>query len=95
MSKYSEEFKLKVVREYLQGPLGYILLAERYSIPSETPIKNWVRAYKAFGEEGLKKRHSRQVYSVQFKLDVLNFKKQTGASHQETAIAFRLNNPSL
>ncbi|WP_173917041.1 helix-turn-helix domain-containing protein [Halobacillus sp. Marseille-Q1614] len=95
MSKYSEKFKLQVVTEYFQGHLGYALLAKKYSIPSDVQILRWVRAYQAFGEEGLKRKHSKQVYPVQFKLDVLNFMKQTGASHQETAIAFQLNNPAL
>ncbi|PBB04972.1 helix-turn-helix domain-containing protein [Salimicrobium humidisoli] len=64
MPKYREGFKLKVVRGYLEGSLGYTLLAKRYALPDETPIKHWVRAYQAFGEEGLKKRPSRQVYAV-------------------------------
>lgn len=95
MAKYSKEFKLKVVREYLQGHQGYLLLAKKYSIPSDTQILRWVHAYQAFGEEGLKRKHSKKVYPVQFKMDVLNFRKQTGASLQETAIAFQLNNPAL
>ena len=95
MAKYSEEFKLKIVKEYLEGSLGYTLLAEKHSIPSSTPIKHWVQAYKAFGKEGLRKREVKQVFSVQFKLDVLHFMKQTGASYQDTAIEFNMNNPSL
>ena len=35
------------------------------------------------------------MYSVQFKLDVLNFRKQTGSSFQETAIAFNINQSSM
>ncbi|SFK18514.1 Helix-turn-helix domain-containing protein, partial [Halobacillus dabanensis] len=81
---------MKVVREYLQGHQGYVLLAKKYSIPSDTQILRWVHAYQAFGEEGLKRKHSKKVYPVQFKMDVLNFRKQTGASLQETAIAFQL-----
>ena len=95
MAKYSEEFKMKIVQEYLNGTLGYILLAKKYSIPSSTPIENWVRAYKALGKEGLKRKSKNEAYSVHFKLDVLHFMKQTGASYQETAIQFKMNNPSL
>lgn len=95
MAKYSEEFKLKVVREYLNGPLGYELLAKKYNIPSITPIRRWVNAYKSFGMKGLQKKRSKKMYSVQFKLDVLHFMKETGASLQDTAIEFKMNNPSL
>lgn len=95
MAKYSFEFKLQIVKEYLESYLGYQLLAKKYNIPSETPIKIWVRAYKAFGKDGLRRKYSKKVYSVQFKLDVLHFMKQTGASYQETAIEFNMNEPSI
>src|SRR5699024_6926394 len=83
--KYSYEFKLMIVKEYLENSLGYGLLAKKHGIPSQSPIERWVRAYKEFGEDGLRRKHSKQVYPVQFKLDVLNFMKQTGASYQDTA----------
>lgn len=95
MAKYSDEFKLMIVREYLEGPLGYKMLARKYDIPSASPIKIWVKSYKTFGEEGLRNKRSRKVYSVQFKLNIINFMKQTGASYQDTAIEFQMNNPSL
>ncbi|MBX0315414.1 helix-turn-helix domain-containing protein [Planococcus glaciei] len=95
MAKYSEDFKLRMVKEYAEGALGYTLLARKYGIPSSTPIKQWVLAYQVLGEEGLWKKQTNQVYSVQFKVDVLHFMKQTGASYQDTAIQFKMNNPSL
>lgn len=95
MAKYNDEFKLKIVKEYLAGSLGYTLLAKKYRIQSESSIKNWVKAYKEFGEEGLHRKFSKKVYSVQFKLDVLHFMKRTGASYRDTAIEFKMNNPSL
>ncbi|MGE7622622.1 transposase [Viridibacillus sp. NPDC096237] len=45
MAKYSDEFKLKVVKEYLKGTLGYKLLAIKYGIPSESQMKRWVRVW--------------------------------------------------
>lgn len=95
MSKYSDEFKLQIVKEYLKGPLGFQLLAKKYAIPSESPIVRWVAAYKAFGKDGLQRKRKKEVYPVQFKVDVLHFMKQTGASYQDTAIQFKMNNPSL
>lgn len=95
MAKYSEKFKLKIVAEYLGGTLGYNLLAKKYGIPAESQVRRWVRAYKEFGEDGLRRKYFKQVYPVKFKLDVLNFMKQTGASYQDTAIVFKMNNPSL
>ncbi|WP_413364334.1 transposase [Lysinibacillus sp. 3P01SB] len=95
MAKYNKEFKLKIVQEYLLNTLSFDRLAQKYGMPSSTPIKHWVKAYKAFGEKGLQRKVVNEEYPVQFKLGVLHFMKQTGASYQETAIQSKLNNPSL
>ena len=84
-----------VVLEYLNGPLGYGLTAKKYKPLVESQLRRWVRAYKEFGRSGLTVKERKQFYSVQFKLDVLNFMKQTGASYQDTAIRFNMNNPNL
>lgn len=39
--QYSDEFKLQVVQEYLNGPLGCRLLARKYNLPSKNYIFNW------------------------------------------------------
>jgi len=64
-------------------------------MPSDSPIRNWINSYKEFGVEGIVRKYSKKVYTVQFKLDVLEFKKSTGASYRDTAIEFKMNNPSL
>ncbi|QCR31961.1 helix-turn-helix domain-containing protein [Lysinibacillus sp. SGAir0095] len=94
MTKYSEEFKLMVVQEYLSGSLGYRAIAKKYGI-ADSPLRRWVRAYKEFGRNGISVKKTKQFYSVQFKIDVLNFMKRTGASYQDTAIHFNLNDPTL
>ncbi|MFC4662909.1 MULTISPECIES: helix-turn-helix domain-containing protein [Oceanobacillus] len=95
MAKYNEEFKIKLVTEYLYGNLGYISLAKKYNMSSPSPIKNWVSSYKSQGMGGLKRRKTKEEYSVQFKLDAVQFMLETGASYQETAVRFHLNNHSL
>ena len=95
MAKYDESFKLMIVLEYLNGPLGYGLLAQKYSIKSETQLKKWVAVYQEFGAEGLRRKRKHEVYPVQFKLEVLSFMKRTGASVQDTAFHFGLTNPPM
>ncbi|WP_137744217.1 helix-turn-helix domain-containing protein [Robertmurraya siralis] len=95
MAKYSEQFKLMLVREYQKGKLGYDLLAEKYKMTSSSPIKRWVKLYEKFGMDGLMRKKEKQTYSVQFKLDVLSFMKRTGSSETETALHFGLTNPPL
>ncbi|MCM3390733.1 transposase [Ureibacillus chungkukjangi] len=94
MTKYSKEFKLMVVQEYLSGSLGYRTIAKKYGI-ADSPLRRWVRAFQEFGRDGLSVKKTKQFYSVQFKIDVLNFMKRTGASYQDTAIHFNLNDPTL
>ena len=52
MAKYSPEFKLKIVTEYLQGTLGCRALAKKYQIPSPSQIETWVRQYNQEGKNG-------------------------------------------
>ena len=91
MAKYSSEFKLHVVNEYLQGTLGYRLLAKKYHIPSKSQIETWVRQYKQTGRSGVQ-RKEKQEYTGEFKLNVLNYMKTTGASYSQTAIHFGISN---
>ncbi len=95
MVKYSEEFKINVVNEFLKGPLGYKLLAKKYDIPNKSQIERWVRTYKEFRKVGLRRKVTKQAYSVQFKRNILHFMKQTGAYYQDTATEFNMNNPAL
>ncbi|MGD6802595.1 helix-turn-helix domain-containing protein [Rossellomorea aquimaris] len=95
MAKYNEEFKIKIVTEYLYGNLGFGSLAKKYNIGSHKQIIEWVNTYKSQGMEGLKRRKTKKEYSVQFKLDTIQFMLKTGASYLETAVQFNLNNPSL
>ena len=46
MKKFSAEFKLKVVKEYLDGSLSYMRLAKKYDSLSDESIKNWVKYYQ-------------------------------------------------
>ena len=39
MAKYSTEFKIKVVKEYLETNISYKSLSDKYGIPSECVIK--------------------------------------------------------
>lgn len=94
MTKYSLEFKLKIVQEYLQGKGGKGYLSKKYNVKSESQIGNWINAYLEFGEKGLlRKQH--QVYSFQFKLDAIELYQTTELSYREVANHLGINNPAL
>lgn len=94
MAKYSTEYKLKIVREYLAGQGGYRALSKRHEI-TKSQINHWVKAYRAFGEDGLKRSRAQQTYSFEFKRSAVECYLSTEASYQDVAIALGLNNPPL
>ena len=95
MAKYSCEFKLKVVQEYLNGKGSYDYLAKKYNIPSCTPLKEWVAAFKKFGKEGLLRSREKKNYSFQFKLHVVELYLSSEVSYRDLAISQGINNSSL
>lgn len=40
-SKYTEEFKIKIVNEYLKEDLGCRAIAKKYSLPSKNYVLRW------------------------------------------------------
>ena len=94
MTKYSEEFKTRVVREYLDGSVGFEALADKYGVKSKTQVQNWVAVYRTFGPEGLAVKSGRTVYSADFKRQVLAYMEEKGTTYSETAFRFGINNPA-
>jgi len=84
MSKYSKQFKLKVVKEFLKSG-GLKRVAHLFGI-SHSDVRKWVLAYQAHGEDGLISR--RQQYSPQFKVQVLEYMAQHQISARPAAAHF-------
>ncbi len=95
MAKYSFEFKLEVVHEYLNGNGSYDYLAKKHNIPSCTPIKKRVAAFKEYGKDGLLRSRQKKTYSFQFKLRVVELYLSSEVSYQELALSQGINNPPL
>lgn len=91
MSKYTVEDKLKAVERYLTGNESYKTIEESIGAAKSLVI-TWVKLFEAQGAEGFQKRYT--SYSSQFKLDVLNFMNETGASFRDTASTFNISAPS-
>lgn len=88
MGKYTAEFKLSVVQKYLEGSMGYRLLAEHFDIRNHSLIERWVGFYRLHGEEGL--RAKRTSYCAQFKLSVLKHMWDNSLSKGRTAAIFNI-----
>ena len=95
MAKYSTEFKMKVVKEYLESNISYRSLSDKYCIPSKIVVINWVNAYKSQGYEGLKVKRKNTQYALEFKLNVVNLYLTGEMSYQSLANDLKINNPSM
>lgn len=95
MSKYSYEFKMKVVQAYLNGEGSYEYLAKKYNLSDKHSLRIWVSSYKEFGKEGLMRSRQNKNYSLQFKLSVVELYLSSEVSYRELALSQGINNPSL
>lgn len=87
MTKYSFEAKLQAVLAYLEGKASFQEIAKQLNV-SSTSLKNWVNHYRENGEQGLLYTYTK--YDIQFKMDVLNYMNDTGASLMQTAAVFKI-----
>ena len=92
MAKYTEDFKYRVVQEYLEGLMGCAELGKKYGL-SYAMIERWVGWHQAHGLDGLKKKFSH--YSAEFKLSVLTHLWENAWSYRQTGFHFNIRNPSI
>ncbi len=84
--KYSDEFRLKVVSEYLSGQSGgFETIANKYGI-HHSMVQRWVRKYELHGTEGIVKASG--GYSGEFKIYVVEYMHAKRMSLIETAHHF-------
>lgn len=72
-AKYSKEFKLAIIKRYLNGESANAL-ANEYALSKQGPhtIRNWVHKYEALGENGFESSGTNKSYSKELKLKVIN-----------------------
>ena len=89
MSKYSSEFKLKVVKYCVEDHHSRCDAAREFGMPSSTLLKEWIKKYKEHGTEGLIKQQ-KSSYRGEFKQNVVEYMHNNHLSATETAVHFRL-----
>ena len=74
MPKYTKEFKIKLVMEYLSGQSGGRLkVAKKYDIPEST-LQKWIIKYQSGGFDNLSKKLKNNKYTSEFKLSVIQYR---------------------
>ena len=94
MSKYSNEFKLEVVKYCIEGHHGFKSTADYFNIPAKITVQKWCRRYQEHGPKGLLK-NSKSSYSGEFKENVIEYMHTNHLSSFETAIHFNLANDTV
>ena len=89
--KYSNEFRLQIVQEYLEGKNGGIdTLGEKYGIAASN-IKHWVNLHKVGGFEAV--INAPGTYSGEFKINAIEYMHQHSLSIQQAAAYFHIPSP--
>jgi len=84
MSKYSKQFKLKVVKEFLK--YGGLKRVGHLFAVSHSQVRDWSLAYQAHGPDGLIPDYQR--HPPQFKLEVLQYMAKHHISARPAAAHF-------
>lgn len=95
MAKYDFEFKKLMVLEYLNGQGSYDFISEKHGMDNSSQLKKWVASYLKWGDNALKRAHSKKIYSFEEKLNVVESYLSGGFSYQKLALQMGYNNPSL
>jgi transposase len=91
MSKYNQEFKLKVIQDYLSGRNGLKQVGLRYEVDSRA-IAKWVARYRQHGIASFDKRGVH--YPAQFKLEVLSYMSEHTLSINQVSAHFNIPAPA-
>jgi transposase len=87
MSKFMIEKKIEAVIRYQQGSEGIKSIAKSIGV-HHSVLLNWIKQYEHHGADAFIKPYT--SYTTEFKLDVLNYIKETGTSIRETAAIFNI-----
>ena len=94
MAKYSFEFKLKVVQEFLNSHGSMRSIGRKYGV-HHTDVQKWVNNYKRFGEDSLRRNRQNQVYTTEFKLHVIELYLSSELSYRQLAMQIGIPNPAI
>ncbi|NMV49549.1 helix-turn-helix domain-containing protein [Lactobacillus reuteri] len=90
MVKYSSELKAEVVSEYLQGDISISLLSKKRNLP-RIQVGRWIQNFRLSGADALKRRRVKRSFSVEFKVDVINYYQTHDETLAEVSTKFDVN----
>ncbi|MGM7724607.1 IS3 family transposase [Metabacillus sp. Hm71] len=91
MSKYSLETKIEAVKAYIDSVDSFKVIAQKYNV-NISMLKRWVAKFREHGLEAFQENYTN--YPVEFKMDVINYMNETGASTEETSAVYNIPSSS-
>ena len=76
---------------YLNGSDSIRVTANKFNI-AKTVLHRWVKRFELHGVKGLEEGTN---YSIKFKMDVLNYMNETGASIEEATAVFNVSSSGV
>ncbi|HDR4905863.1 TPA: IS3 family transposase [Bacillus cereus] len=92
MTKFNSEQKINAVIRYQNGNESIWDIAKSFGANYEV-VRMWVKQFESHGIHAFKKGYT--SYSMEYKLDVLNYMNENGTSPNETAVIFNISSPAL
>lgn len=92
MTKYTGDIKLNIIQSYNPKVISQNEYAKQLGI-TRAQFQYWLKLYELHGEDGLKNTYTN--FSARFKLDVLNYMVQSGASLMDTAALFKISSYTM
>lgn len=92
--KYDLSFKLECVKLVIEEHHSCCFVSKQKSI-EESMVRRWVSSYNYYGLIGLEPRKNQSVYSVDFKLEVLNEIENNHLSLREARLKFNIPSDSI
>lgn len=92
MSKFTTEERIKIVLRFLNGHESISKIAQEVQV-NKSIVSGWIRLYEQQGIEAFLKNYT--TYSLQFKMDVLNYMNETGTSSIDAAAIFNISSPGM
>ena len=93
-AKYSKEFKLAVVQDYLSGKGSIASLAEKNGVGKKS-LSDWVRQYSEHGAEAFTPQSGYRSYSQEFKLKCVKAVMSGEGSVDDIVVKYRISSRSV
>ena len=92
MAKLNAEQRIQAIKRYLCGIESMVEIAKSIDI-TPSILSGWIKLYETHGQEAFLKSYTN--YRAEFKMDVLTYMNETGASSFDAAAIFNISSPGM